>query len=417
MTTPIIGCIADDYTGGTDVAAALRRGGLHTVLLFGPPDPHTSLGGAEAAVIALKTRSLPPPRAVDMSLSAQRWLHDRDTSQIYFKYCSTFDSTDDGNIGPVTDALLDGQSAGVTVVCPAAPEHGRTLYQGHLFVHDRLLSESSMRHHPLTPMTDPDLIRVLQRQTAHPVGLVPLQIVHQGADAVADRITELAAEGVRHVVVDAVDESDLDTIATATRALPIVTGSAGLAGAIGRITPRAARTDTDPHPISTGPTVLFAGSCSQATLGQVALAREKFASYRLDPRAVDDVAELLPAAHAWLTAHLGDDPILIYSSAPAEDRGPADPQTAAALETLMGALARAAVTAGARRLVVAGGETSGAVVDALGVTAVRVDAEMDRGVPWCTTLGTDEPVALLLKSGNFGTPDLLVRAALPGPAE
>ncbi|QSE84974.1 3-oxo-tetronate kinase [Rhodococcus koreensis] len=417
MTTPIIGCIADDYTGGTDVAAALRRGGLNTVLLFGPPDPHASLDEPDAVVIALKTRSLPAAQAVETSLTAQQWLRERGVAQDYFKYCSTFDSTDDGNIGPVTDALLTARNEAVTVICPAAPEHGRTVYQGHLFVHDRLLSESSMRHHPLTPMTDADLIRVLQRQTSHPVALVPLQIVHQGADAITDRITELAADGVRHVVVDAVDESDLDAIATATRALPIVTGSAGLAGAVGRITPGAVRTGADPHPTSTGPTVVFAGSCSQTTLGQVALAREKYASYRLDPRTVDTVGDLLPDAHAWLTAHLGDDPILIYSSAPADERGPADPHTAEQLEKLMGDLARTAVNAGAHRLVVAGGETSGAVVDALGVTAVRVDAEADRGVPWCTTLDTDQPVTLLLKSGNFGTPDLLVRAALLGPAE
>ncbi|MBV6759172.1 four-carbon acid sugar kinase family protein [Rhodococcus opacus] len=410
----MIGCIADDYTGGTDVAAALRRGGLRTVLLFGPPDPQLRLGDCDAVVIALKTRSLPAVQAVEMSLLAQHWLRERVTRQVYFKYCSTFDSTDDGNIGPVADALLDAQSAAVTVVCPAAPEHGRTVYQGHLFVHDRLLSESSMRHHPLTPMTDPDLVRVLRRQTTHPVALIPFPLVRQGPDAVADRLAELACDGVRYVVVDAVDEADLNNIAAAARGLPLLTGSAGLAGAVGRIA--AEHHSTEPVDIvdTNGPTVLFAGSCSRATLGQVALAREKFASYRLDPRTVADVGDLLPGSHAWLAAHLGDDPILIYSSAPAEERGPADPQTAGALEQLMGALARAAVDAGARRLVIAGGETSGAVVDSLGITAVRVDAEMDRGVPWCTTLAPADPLSLLLKSGNFGTPDLLVRAASLG---
>ncbi|MEN0138674.1 MAG: 3-oxo-tetronate kinase [Rhodococcus sp. (in: high G+C Gram-positive bacteria)] len=410
----MLGCIADDYTGGTDVAAALRRGGLRTVLLFGPPDPQLRLGECDAVVVALKTRSLPAEQAVEMSLRAQHWLRERGTRQVYFKYCSTFDSTDDGNIGPVADALLDAQSAGVTVVCPAAPEHGRTVYNGHLFVHDRLVSESSMRHHPLTPMTDPDLVRVLRRQTTHPVALLPLPLVRQGPDAVADRIAELACDGARYVVVDAVDEADLETVAEAARGLPVLTGSAGLAGAVGRISTEHRAVDPAEFAASHGPTVLFAGSCSRATLGQVALAREKFASYRLDPRTVGDVGDLLPGANAWLTAHLGDDPILIYSSAPAEERGPADPRTAGELEKLMGALARAAVAAGARRLVVAGGETSGAVVDSLGITAVRVDAEMDRGVPWCTTLAPAEPVSLLLKSGNFGAPDLLVRAATLG---
>ncbi|MFI2228659.1 3-oxo-tetronate kinase [Nocardia testacea] len=416
MTAPVIGCVADDYTGGTDVAAALRRSGLRTVLLFGPPDPRLRPPECDAVVVALKTRALPAARAVEMSLAAQRWLREFGCRQTYFKYCSTFDSTDDGNIGPVADALLDTAASALTVICPAAPEHGRTVYNGHLFVHDRLLSESSMRHHPLTPMTDPDLVRVLGRQTTHPVGLVPLPLVHRGPAAVADRLAELAGAGVRYAVVDAVEESDLDIIAEAGRNLPVLTGAAGLAGAAGRVS--ATRHATGPADLAGagGPTVLLAGSCSAATLGQVGLAREKFAAYRLDPRTVTDVADLLPAARAWLAAHLGADPILIYSSAPTAERGPADPGTAAALEQVMGSLARAAVADGARRLVVAGGETSGAVVDALGITAVGVDAEMDRGVPWCSTLSPEEPLTLLLKSGNFGTPDLLVRAATAGVA-
>jgi uncharacterized protein YgbK (DUF1537 family) len=223
-----LGCVAEDYTGGTDVASALRREGLGTMLLFGPPRPDWSAGDAEAVVVALKSRNLPAADAVAVSLAAQRWLRDQGIGRLYFKYCSTFDSTDAGNIGPVADALLEAAGAPLTVVCPASPEHRRTVHQGHLFVGDRLLSESSMRHHPLTPMTDPDLVRVLGRQTRHRVGLVSSQMVRQGADAVAAALSDLRAQGTRYVVTDAVDDRDLAAIAAACRDLPVVTGAAGL---------------------------------------------------------------------------------------------------------------------------------------------------------------------------------------------
>lgn len=407
MSTPKIGCIADDYTGGTDVAAALRRQGLRTVLLFGPPADDVVIDDCEAVVVALKTRALDATAAVKMSLAARQWLVETvGVARIYFKYCSTFDSTPAGNIGPVADALIDAAGGSVTVVCPATPEHGRTVYQGHLFVADALLSESSMRHHPLTPMTDSSVVRLLAAQTTHEVGSVSWQQVQRGPDAVAECLT-----GPRYVVVDALDENDLDTIARAVEGAPVVTGGAGLAGALGKVLVEHDHSHADPRAVAApdAPTVVFAGSCSQATLGQVDYARERFASYRLDPRAVDSPADLLGPARSWLLEHLGDKPVLMYSSAPAHDRGPADPVVADQLESTMGALAKAAVDAGARRVVVAGGETSGAVVDALGIRSVVVDAEADRGVPWCST--TDHGVSLLLKSGNFGSRDLLVRAA------
>ncbi|MEU4427202.1 3-oxo-tetronate kinase [Actinoplanes sp. NPDC024001] len=414
----MIGCIADDYTGGTDVAAALRRAGLRTTLLFGIPRPDLRLpADSEAVVVALKTRTVPAADAVEQSLRVHGWLRRHGAGQIYFKYCSTFDSTDAGNIGPVTDALLDATGSPMTLICPASPGHGRTVYQGHLFVGGTLLSESPMRHHPLTPMTDPSLVRVLSRQTSRPVGLLPLPVVRAGREAVAAHLERLREGGIRHVVVDATQDGDLQTVAAAAEDFAVLTGGAGLAGARGDLLAgiRAPATRHDPI---TGPGIVLAGSCSAATLGQVDRARAEFPSYRLDPAATPDPEALLDKADAWLRATYDGTPVLIYSSATAEQRvagiAAMGEKTADILERALGALARTAVELGARRIVVAGGETSGAVVAALGVDAVVVGDEADPGVPWCATTGTP-PLRLLLKSGNFGSPDLLVRAMKETP--
>ncbi|MFI7226171.1 3-oxo-tetronate kinase [Nonomuraea angiospora] len=396
--SPLLGCVADDYTGGTDVAAALRRSGLRTVLIFGVPGLTTALPDSDAVVVALKTRSIPAGEAVAASLAVQRWLGERGVRRLYVKYCSTFDSTDQGNIGPVADALTEAAGVRLTVVCPAAPEHGRTVYQGHLFVGDRLLSESSMRHHPLTPMTDPDLVRVLGRQTPHRVALVAHETVRRGAGAVRAALDALRARDVRYAVTDALDDRDLDVIARATAHLPVVTGAAGLAGAL-----ETARHEQAVPALPTGPGVVLAGSCSAATLEQVALARRHLPSYRL--RAEQD--GLVEEALGWLEANLpAEGRALVYSSAPPEERSPG---AAGLLERALAAVAVRAAGLGARRIVVAGGETSGAVVNALGVTGAVVGAEADRGVPWLLTTGHPS-LALLLKSGNFGRPDLLVTA-------
>ena len=285
-------------------------------------------------VVALKSRALPAADAVTMSLAAQTWLNDLGVHRVYFKYCSTFDSTDAGNIGPVTDALLDAADEAVTVVCPAAPEHGRTLYNGHLFVGNRLLSESSMARHPLTPMTDSDIVTVMGRQTPHSVGLIPLTSVRRGAHEIASSLATLRREGVRHVVVDAIDDDDLLALAAAAVDMGVITGSAGLAGALGKVlhARETDHTDVRPVPAPTGPTVIFAGSCSAATLGQVEQAMARYPSYRLDPRTVVRTTDLYPDALSWLGENLGATPVMIYSSAPASERGPADPAVAADLE-------------------------------------------------------------------------------------
>ncbi|MFI7130993.1 3-oxo-tetronate kinase [Nonomuraea sp. NPDC050153] len=402
--SPLLGCVADDYTGGTDVAAALRRSGLRTVLIFGTPGPATVLPDTDAVVVALKTRSIPAGDAVAASLAVQRWLHGQGARRLYFKYCSTFDSTDEGNIGPVADALTRASGALLTVVCPAAPEHGRTVYQGHLFVGDRLLSESPMRHHPLTPMSDPDLVRVLGRQTPHRVALVAHGTVRRGAHAVRAALDTLRAQDVRYAVTDALDDRDLDVIARATADLPVITGAAGLAGAAGALTAAGREPGGPAVPaLPQGPGVVLAGSCSAATLEQVALARGRMPSYRLRPERDGLVEEAL----GWLEDRLAaEERVMVYSSAPPEERSPG---SAELLEQALAAVAARAAQLGARRIVVAGGETSGAVVNALGVTGAVVGAEAARGVPWLLTTGHPS-LALLLKSGNFGRPDLLVTA-------
>jgi 3-dehydrotetronate 4-kinase len=406
-----LGCVADDSTGGTDVASALRRQGLRTLLLFGPP--RADWAAADAVVVALKSRNLPPAEAVAVSLAAQQWLREQGIGRLFLKYCSTFDSADDGNIGPVADALLEAAGSRFTVVCPTSPEHGRTVHQGHLFVGDRLLSESSMRHHPLTPMSDPDLVRVLSRQTPHRVGLVPSRVVRQGPAAVAAAFERLREHEVRFAVTDATTDDDLATIATAARDLPVLTGAAGLVRLLGaRPRPGAGTREApaDAGRLPGGPVLILAGSSSAATLEQVARARERFPAYRLDPAATPDPGDLRAKAVDWVGRHLEGGTVLVYASAPPSERDRVIPGTARAIELTMAELARAAVGRGVRRIVVAGRETSGAVVDGLGIDRVVVAREEDLGVPWVVTSGP-APLALLLKSGNFGRPDLLVRAA------
>lgn len=420
-----IGCIADDYTGGTDVAAALRRAGLRVALVFGDPAAGQALPPCDAAVVALKIRTAPVETATKAVAAAHGWLASQDVGRFYYKYCSTFDSTPEGNIGPITDLLLELTGSQTSVICPASPVHGRTVYQGHLFVGDRLLSESPLSRHPLTPMTDPDLVRFLARQTSRGVGLVSWPEVVTGPAAVRAAVDRVAATGVSHVVTDAVTDVDLRTIASAMRDRSLLTGGAGLAEAwaelvhddLGNGASAPEGTDGRPAPLedrSEGDTLVLAGSCSTATLAQVAEARAAFPSHRLDPVLTPDPAQMLEAARAWLRAQSGDRPRIIYSSATQAEREAAvaamGPHTAEHLEHVLGALAVDAAAAGTRRFVVAGGETSGAVVAALGVRQVLVEDELEAGVPWCTTPGS-RPVRLLLKSGNFGSARLLVEAA------
>ncbi|MFE7275129.1 3-oxo-tetronate kinase [Streptomyces sp. NPDC057623] len=411
-----IGCIADDFTGGTDVAAAFRRAGLRTALVFGTPDDASALpADCDAAVVALKSRSTPAGEAVADSLAAQRWLWSKGATQVYFKYCSTFDSTAQGNIGPVTDALMDAAGAVVTLHCPASPPNGRTVYQGHLFVHDQLLSDSPLRHHPLNPMTDSALVRLLSAQTRHQVALIDWATVRRGAEAVRDAVLVHQRAGVRHVIADALTDDDLAVLGAAALELPVVAGAAGLAEGLGHAHPAAGPAATEPPPRE-GRAAVLAGSCSARTLEQIA----QFYAAGLPSRHLDVLAaaggrDVTGEALAWYDQQDPDRPVLIHASASPEELAAVQAQlgvaeAAAQVEGLLGTLASHLVERGVRRLLVAGGETSGAVTTALGVRAVLVGEETDPGVPWTYASTEHGDLALMLKSGNFGAPDLFTRA-------
>jgi 3-dehydrotetronate 4-kinase len=413
----LLGAIADDFTGATDLCNTLVRRGMRTVQLIGVPAESGTVADAEAAVVALKSRTIPAEAAIAQSLAALAWLRGAGASQILFKYCSTFDSTDAGNIGPVAEALMRALGSNFTLFCPAFPEAGRTIYRGYLFVGDVLLSESGMRDHPLTPMRDPSLIRVLQRQSRGRVGLVPQATVARGAAAIRGVFDELRKTGFAHAIVDAVEDRDLEAVGEAAADFPLITGGSGIAlGLPENFRRRGLLADAaaaDRLPAISGAAAVLSGSCSDVTLAQVAHMRERAPIFAIDPieAAEGRVAE---QALAWAKPLLGDRPILISATAPPEQVALAQvrlgrERAGAVVEETFAKIARGLAAAGVRRLVVAGGETAGAVVQALGVSGLRIGRQIDPGVPWTVSLG-EPPLALALKSGNFGAPDFFLRA-------
>ena len=412
----ILGVIADDFTGATDIAGMLVKGGMRTIQTIGVPAKGTIPDDVDAVVVALKTRSIPAADAVAQSLDALKALQAAGCVRFFFKYCSTFDSTDAGNIGPVGDALLDALKAKQAIYCPAFPVNGRTIFFGHLFVGDVLLSDSHMKHHPLTPMTDASLVRVLARQTPHKVGLVALKQVQSGSAVLREALDKLATEGVRHVVVDAVADTDLGIIGEAIGDDTLVTGGSGVAlglpAAYRRRGLMAHRSGADALPKTEGASAVLAGSCSAATLGQIKAF--KGAHLALDTDSICRGEDVASKALAWAKEKLGKAPILLSASDTPEAVKALQAkygieQSSQAIEKTMAALARGLVEAGVGRLVVAGGETSGAVVSALDVTALRIGPEIDPGVPWTASVGA-RPLLLALKSGNFGAPDFFTKA-------
>ncbi|WP_410657668.1 3-oxo-tetronate kinase [Amycolatopsis sp. lyj-112] len=412
--TGVLGAIADDFTGATDVAVAFRRGGLRTLLFFGVPPETEELPAHDAVVIALKSRSTPVADAVASSLDALHRLRDRGTDQVYFKYCSTFDSTPRGNIGPVLDALSQALQAGTVVTTPSSPAHGRTQYQGHLFVGDTLLAESPMRDHPATPMTDSHLPRLLRAQTDTPIALLTHDVVRRGESTVREAVSQ--AEG--YVLADALTEDDLRLLGRVVADAPLVAGAAGLAAGLA-----LARTSTAP-PASDiraphGQAVVLSGSCSARTLEQIAvLVRLGRPTHRLDAVGTPDPDDLATAALAWYDSLNGAEGPLIYSSLnPADLKRTQEElgatRSAEVLEKATGLIALGLAERGVRRLVAAGGETSGAIVTALGVRGGVIGAEAAPGVPWIHPVDDGQP-ALLLKSGNFGDPGLLATASEAG---
>jgi uncharacterized protein YgbK (DUF1537 family) len=413
----LLGVIADDLTGATDVALMLSRNGMKTVQTIGVPPRNETFAGVDAVVVALKSRTIAASEAVAMSLEAASALRAAGAEQYLFKYCSTFDSTDKGNIGPVSEALLEFLESDLTIACPAFPANGRSIYLGHLFVGRMLLSDSPMKDHPLTPMRDSNLVRLLQRQVKAPVGLIAFANVDKGADAIRAAFANSRVAGERFLVVDAISDEHLRAIGAACSTLPLLTGGSGIAmglpdnfRAAGKLASHAPR-DTLEAPA--GMAVILAGSCSQATCEQVRVAiAAGTPAFRIDPLAIG--AATARDIVAWVRENSSERPPLIYSSAdPAEVRqvqGKLGAERAGALvEELLAEVGASLLAEGFTRFLVAGGETSGAVVAALGVRALEIGPEIDPGVPWTRSLGSPD-VALALKSGNFGAPDFFLKA-------
>jgi uncharacterized protein YgbK (DUF1537 family) len=414
---PLLGCIADDFTGATDLANMLVRGGMRTVQSIGIPSAEVAAGlDADAVVIALKSRTTAASEAVAESLAALQWLRDQGCEQIFFKYCSTFDSTAAGNIGQVSEALLEALGSDFTLACPAFPENGRTIFRGHLFVQDQLLSESGMQHHPLTPMTDANLVRVLQSQTRLPVGLLRYDSIAQGVEAVRSRIAELRGQGVALAIADALSDADLYTLGAACADLPLLTGGSGLALGLPENFRRAGKLrdlDAASLPKVAGGEVVLAGSASLATNAQVdAWLEAERPAWRIDPLALAAGEAVVEQALAFAREQQGT--VLIYATSTPEEvkavqRQLGAERAGALVENALGEIARGLRDSGVRRFVVAGGETSGAVVKALDVRLLQIGAQIDSGVPATVSSG-GEPLALALKSGNFGGRDFFSKA-------
>jgi 3-dehydrotetronate 4-kinase len=423
-----LGCIADDFTGATDLANNLVRAGMRVVQTNGVPTAPLS-AEVDAVVVALKSRTIAPADAVAQSLQALQWLQSAGASQIYFKYCSTFDSwygaqggTQRGNIGPVTEALMDALGTDFTIATPAFPDNGRTVFKGHLFVGDVLLSESSMKHHPLTPMQDANLVNVLQAQCQRKVGLIDYRVVAAGSAAVRTRIAELRAQGVGIAIVDAVSNDDLMRLGLALKDMPLVTAGSGVAIGLPQNFGIQASSQSATLPKAQGLQAVVSGSCSQATNAQVAAWKAAgLPSLALDmPAVLGSEAQRQTAVQAALESAkplLAQGPVLVYSTADAQavkatQASLGSEAAGARVEQALSSIAKGLVALGVQQLVVAGGETSGACVQALGVQQMQIGGQIDPGVPWCYAQATASgaKLHLALKSGNFGAADFFAKS-------
>ena len=417
MTKLLLGCIADDFTGATDLANNLVRSGMRVVQTIGVPAG--ALGEeVDAVVVALKSRTIPAAAAVAQSLAALAWLRAQGAAQVYFKYCSTFDSTPRGNIGPVAEALMVALGARFTIACPAFPENKRTVFKGYLFAGDVPLHESGMQNHPLTPMTDANLVRVLQAQMKGKVGLIDYAVVARGAEAITRRIAELEADGVAIAIVDAISDEDLRRLGPALKDFALVTAGSGVAIGLAAnwgIAPTA-RAASLPSPA--GRAAVISGSCSNATRAQVhAFAATGAPALALDPLAFPSAEAAIADALRRADEVRGEAPVLVYSTADAEQvKGVQQrlgmEKAGALVESVLAGVARGLIERGVRRLVVAGGATSGAVVQALGIERLRIGKQIDPGVPWCAARSpaANGMIHLALKSGNFGGADFFTKA-------
>jgi uncharacterized protein YgbK (DUF1537 family) len=417
----LLGCIADDFTGGTDLAGMLVKSGMKTIQLIGVPT-EPAPDDVDAVVIALKSRTNPAPEAIEESLRALEWLKSQGCQQFFFKYCSTFDSTPKGNIGPVAEALMKALDTKFTIACPAFPANKRSIYKGHLFVGDDLLSESGMRNHPLTPMTDSNLVRVLQQQVQSKVGLTDYSVVKGGAGVIQKRFADLQKDGNQFSIVDALSDIDLYSIGAACADLPLVTGGSGIALGLPENFRKKGllKIIGDASKLGTvrGLKAVIAGSCSVATQEQVRVMKEKSPAYFVDPLALVDGRDVVTEALEWVAQKIVKGPVLIYAtSSPETVKSIQDKvgieKAGEMVEHALAQITKGLIKLGVGQLIVAGGETSGAVVKALGISGLRIGPEIAPGVPWTKAIFTEvnhDPLVLALKSGNFGSPQFFNEA-------
>jgi uncharacterized protein YgbK (DUF1537 family) len=416
-----LGCIADDFTGATDLANNLVRAGMRVVQTIGVPTTPLS-ADVDAVVVALKSRTIPAAEAIAQSLSALHWLQaqgaEGQAPQIYFKYCSTFDSTPEGNIGPVTEALMDALGCDFTIATPAFPDNGRTVFKAYLFAGNVLLNESGMQNHPLTPMQDANLVRVMQAQTKRPVGLIDYKTVAQGQAAIRERISALRTEGVGVAIVDATSNSDLLLLGPALKDMPLVTAGSGVAIGLPANFGLKPSLQASQLPGASGMQAVVSGSCSVATNAQVVHFKASGRpAWAIDPAGLmnGEIDAVVQQVLAWAAPLLKDGPVLVYSTAEPDAVKQVQAQLGVAqagawVEHALAAVARGLVDLGVQQLVVAGGETSGACVQALGIAQLQIGPQIDPGVPWCHAPSAAGGLHIALKSGNFGTVDFFTKA-------
>jgi uncharacterized protein YgbK (DUF1537 family) len=412
-----LGVIADDFTGATDIAGFLVANGMTTVQTNGVPSPDFNVE-ADSYVISLKSRSCAKEEAVRDSLAALRWLQGQGCEQIYFKYCSTFDSTEKGNIGPVTDALMKALDTDQTVLCPALPINKRTVYKGYLFVNDQLISESGMRYHPVTPMRDSKLSRLMESQSEGKTDTLTLDTLQEGVEAVSRFLSQSRVKGYSYVVLDAISQEHLDIVAKAISDMPLVTGGSGLAASLARLNPENRKKTSEAISIGrpkVAKTIIFSGSCSEATNRQVTCYNNSADGLRIDKDALlQDPNAYTKEVLTWLIPRL-DDPFapLVYATVPPQElefskaKYP-DGLVEHAVEEFFGNLAIELQKMGVRNFITAGGETSGKIVQSLGISAFYIGPQIDPGIPWVKAV--DQDIYLALKSGNFGADDFFLKA-------
>ncbi len=412
-----LGCIADDFTGATDLANELQQQGLRTILFIGTPKVDVPLDNVDAIVIALKSRTAPVKQAQEESVEALRWLQGAGVRRFYSKYCSTFDSNENGNIGPIADALLEALGDSFTIASPAFPRTGRTVYKGYLFVNDILLSESHMRHHPLTPMTDSHLVRLMERQTNGKVTSIPYEMIRLGDNAIRKAFEEAKQKGSRFAVVDAIEDDDLIRIGHAALDLPLTTGASGIAYGLARAllnTRKVKKAQSSLLPTIGGKAAVLAGSCSKVTLEQIEVMKASYPFFEIDVSGLAERKSIVPEILAWAKQYIDSTPVLIYSSTSSErlqiiHEKLGKENAGKLVESVFAEIAEQLVELDVRRLIIAGGETAGAVVKALQVSGLRIGQEIDPGVPWTVSI-QERPLALALKSGNFGSEHFFQKA-------